>query len=140
MRYVTKLLNNNSVLPPTFLLTLRGRALHAIWVSTLGTYNGLETLKPRRNLRPVLWAFYSVVQGLICKNLNNLLGNLNIYFSKDMNLDRNGSLSFARTQKNKIKLCKESKNEMDLPKIISLDTTSSVRAKFPMMTSKHQII
>lgn len=87
----------------------------------MASYDGLETLKPRRNLRPGLWAFYSVVQGLICKNLNNLLGNLNIYFSKDMNLDRNGSLSLARTQKNKIKLCKESKIEMDLLKIISLD-------------------
>lgn len=98
MIYITKLLNNNSVLPPPFLLTLRVRTLHVIWVSTVGTYDRLETLNPRRNLRPVLWAFYSIVQGLICRNLNDLLANLNIYFSKDMSVDRNGSKGTCHLQ------------------------------------------
>lgn len=37
---------------------------HKVKEVSLDTYDELETLKPRRNMRPV-WAFYSVVQGLI---------------------------------------------------------------------------
>lgn len=43
-------------------------------------------------------------------------------------------------EKSKIKPYEESKNEMNLSKIISLDTASSVRAKLLLTTSKHQIM
>ena len=46
---------------------------------------------------------------------------------------------YKMAQNRRIKPFEESNNEMDLPKIIFLDTASSVRAKFPIMTSKHQI-
>lgn len=45
---------------------------------SLDTYDELETLKPRRNMRPV-WAFYLLVWGLIIgrpKKKKNLLANI----------------------------------------------------------------
>lgn len=60
-----------------------------------------------------------------------------------MSLERNrGKRAYhlQLAEKSKIKPYEESKNETNLFKIISLDTTSSVRAKLLLMTSKHQIM
>lgn len=53
---------------------------------------------------------------------------------------RQEGLSFANGTEEQNQILEESKNEMNLLKIISLETASSIRAKLLLMTSKNQIM
>lgn len=62
---------------------------HLGWVRDLEVQEEFETST---------LGFLFCVQGIMYRNLNDLLENLNIYFSKDMSLDRNGSKGICHFQ------------------------------------------
>lgn len=65
---------------------------------SLGTYDGLDSLEPRKNLGPI-GTFYSIVQALISRSLNNLFVKKYIFLADhDTSLERSGGKKACHLQ------------------------------------------